>query len=150
MRRGPGRNFGKIAVVQRDDTLTILDQQGNCSWLKVLTPDGDEGWVSGGKAFVKISTACSELLKETPEPTATTSPTVNPSPTVGVTPTATALPTETPVPSSTPGGDTCPFYIYKSWNAEENHFTPAGWMGDYGDIGYDDNYRQDPTRSATA
>ncbi len=40
--------------------------------------------------------------------------------------------------------------MYKAWNAEENHYTPAGWMGDYDAIHYDDNYKldSDPQRDS--
>jgi hypothetical protein len=33
-----------------------------------------------------------------------------------------------------------PFYIYKQFHARENHFAPSGWMGDYGDIRFDDHW----------
>ncbi len=34
-----------------------------------------------------------------------------------------------------------PFYIYKQFHARENHFAPSGWMGDYGDIRFDDHWQ---------
>jgi hypothetical protein len=32
------------------------------------------------------------------------------------------------------------YFIYKDQNAGGNHFVPSGWMGDMGDIGYDDGW----------
>src|SRR5262249_34946184 len=34
-----------------------------------------------------------------------------------------------------------PFYIYRQYQARENHFAPSGWMGDYGDLRFDDRWR---------
>ena len=35
------------------------------------------------------------------------------------------------------------FPVYADKWSEDNHFAPSGWMGDYGDIRINDNYRQD-------
>lgn len=53
-------------------------------------------------------------------------------------PTATPMvlqpfPTQPPAPST--------FNIYTDANAPDNHFVPSGWMGDTGDIGFNDKYR---------
>src|SRR5580704_9181361 len=37
-----------------------------------------------------------------------------------------------------------PFYVYHGFHARENHFAPSGWMGDYGDIRFDDHFKPDP------
>jgi hypothetical protein len=34
-----------------------------------------------------------------------------------------------------------PFYVYHGFHARENHFAPSGWMGDYGDIRFSDNFK---------
>jgi hypothetical protein len=31
-----------------------------------------------------------------------------------------------------------PFYVYRGFQARENHYVPSGWMGDYGDLKFDD------------
>ena len=36
-----------------------------------------------------------------------------------------------------------PFYIYSDSSSPKNHFIPSGWMGDYGDIKYDNASRED-------
>jgi hypothetical protein len=33
-----------------------------------------------------------------------------------------------------------PFYVYHGFHSPDNHFTPSGWMGDYGDLRYDEHY----------
>jgi len=37
-----------------------------------------------------------------------------------------------------------PFYIYSDSSSPKNHFIPSGWMGDYGDIKYDNASKEDP------
>ena len=41
-----------------------------------------------------------------------------------------------------------PFYIYKQFHARENHFAPSGWMGDYGDIRFDDHWQPSGKKNA--
>ena len=33
-----------------------------------------------------------------------------------------------------------PFYIYREFHSRDNHFAPSGWMGDYGDVLFDDHW----------
>ena len=33
-----------------------------------------------------------------------------------------------------------PFYVYKSYKAPENHYSPSGWMGDFRDLKFTDRY----------
>ncbi len=58
---------------------------------------------------------------------------------MAMTQTAMAIP-----PAQAVTAASCPFYIYKDWGAEVNHFVPEGWMGDTQDIKLDDNYKLDP------
>ena len=37
-----------------------------------------------------------------------------------------------------------PFYIYSDRSSVRNHFIPAGWMGDHGDIKYEGASKEDP------
>lgn len=42
-----------------------------------------------------------------------------------------------------------PFYIYHdAWN-RLNHYCPSGWMGDYGDIKLDENWKKNPAGGKT-
>ena len=42
-----------------------------------------------------------------------------------------------------------PFYVYHGFHARENHYAPSGWMGDYGDIRFDDHFKPDPKSDKT-
>jgi hypothetical protein len=33
-----------------------------------------------------------------------------------------------------------PFYVYREFRSRDNHFIPSGWMGDYGDVRFDDHW----------
>lgn len=37
-----------------------------------------------------------------------------------------------------------PFYIYADSSSINNHFIPSGWVGDYGDLRYNGNVKEDP------
>jgi hypothetical protein len=37
-----------------------------------------------------------------------------------------------------------PFCVYEDASSIKNHYIPSGWMGDYGDIGLDKAYKQNP------
>ena len=67
----------------------------------------------------------------TPAPIPTSTPTRTPTPTHTLTPTATG----TPAPTGTPPA---PFFVYADHGAPANHFVPSGWMGDLGDITFND------------
>ena len=41
------------------------------------------------------------------------------------------------------------FYVYSDKGAKVNHFTPSGWMGDYGDVKVDDSNTTDPADGKT-
>jgi len=42
------------------------------------------------------------------------------------------------------------FRIYTDGNAPDNHYIPSGWMGDYGDIKYNDKFMQNPHSGTTS
>jgi hypothetical protein len=39
-----------------------------------------------------------------------------------------------------------PFYVYHGYHSPDNHYAPSGWMGDYGDIRFDDQWRPAKSR----
>lgn len=47
-------------------------------------------------------------------------------------------------PSSAPSGEFKKFSVYTDQGHFKNHFTPSGWMGDYGDIKFNDGWSQGP------
>ena len=42
------------------------------------------------------------------------------------------------------------FKVYTDAKAPDNHYIPSGWMGDYGDIKFDDKYMQNPHSGTTS
>jgi serine protease Do len=67
VRNGPGTGYQKVGAVADGDELEVIGQVDNCSWLYVVGPDGQEGWVSGNEAYVSINTDCAEI-PEVPAP----------------------------------------------------------------------------------
>ncbi len=43
-----------------------------------------------------------------------------------------------------------PFYIYHSYKSSLNHYAPSGWMGDYGDIRFNDRWTPPKHKNARA
>jgi len=41
-------------------------------------------------------------------------------------------------------GTPLPFYVYHGFRSPDNHYAPSGWMGDYGDLRFDDHYKFNP------
>ena len=52
-------------------------------------------------------------------------------------------------PAQKKADDSQVFYVYAEKSDKKNHFIPSGWMGDYGDLKLDDNYRTDCLDGAT-
>jgi len=40
--------------------------------------------------------------------------------------------------------ESMPFYVYSDRSSMKNHYIPSGWMGDWGDIKYDNASKEDP------
>src|SRR3989338_3332840 len=60
-------------------------------------------------------------------------------------------------PSSAPaaakpasGGPFKTFPVYTDAKSPDNHYIPSGWMGDYGDLKYDDRFMQNPHSGSTS
>jgi hypothetical protein len=43
-----------------------------------------------------------------------------------------------------------PFHVFADKDSPDNHFFPSGWMGDYGDIRYDDGAKDNPDWGTTS
>ncbi len=57
------------------------------------------------------------------------------------------------VPKGAPvseGGAFKMFKIYTDAKSPDNHYIPSGWMGDYGDIKYDDKHMENPHSGTTS
>ena len=63
VREGPGANFAIVTTVRTGDQLPAIGRNADCSWVNVLSTDG-EGWVSSG--FVSLDTDCTTLPDTTP------------------------------------------------------------------------------------
>lgn len=79
---GPGKSFPRVTFVRHGQRLTVTGQASDCTWLQIVTPSGETGWISGN--FADLNVAC-DPLPETPTTQATSTPTNvprTPSPTV--------------------------------------------------------------------
>jgi serine protease Do len=91
VRSGPGTDFERIATALRGQTLPISDEENNCAWVRIQTPDGIEGWISGATQFVTLSGPCDTAG----QPTSVDAPATEPTPTR---PPAQVLPLATQTP----------------------------------------------------
>lgn len=92
VRAGPGTDYPVLAGVRRGDALTVLGQAADCGWLKVRTPRGTEGWVSGRPEYVALYLPCAQIVQAPipPPPTAAPPPS---RPTAAAVPAPAAWPT---------------------------------------------------------
>ncbi|MBI3252713.1 MAG: hypothetical protein HYZ52_05320, partial [Candidatus Omnitrophica bacterium] len=67
---------------------------------------------------------------------------------------ATSAPSEKAAPrvsaKVSPSGVFKTFPIYTDAKSPDNHYVPSGWMGDYGDIQFDDSWATNPHGGSTA
>ena len=61
LRSGPSTTVPRLTVVTRGMQLTVTGQTGNCAWLRVTAPDGQQGWVSGDPQFVTLGAQCETI-----------------------------------------------------------------------------------------
>jgi uncharacterized protein YgiM (DUF1202 family) len=61
VRAGPGTGYAVVATAKSGEKYTVKGQSGSCAWLQVAKGAKTLGWVSGNKAFVKLSGACSSI-----------------------------------------------------------------------------------------
>jgi hypothetical protein len=61
VRSGPGTVYDVVAYVVRGDSLSILGQAYNCSWLNIKTTAGKTGWVAS--TYLVYSIACGEIAQ---------------------------------------------------------------------------------------
>jgi uncharacterized protein YgiM (DUF1202 family) len=67
LREGPATQYKQITFLKKDQTLTILGQYAACAWYKVITPEGQTGWIKSGSYF-QVANACTSLLHATFRP----------------------------------------------------------------------------------
>ena len=74
IRSGPGTSYPVIGSAAENQRLTVTGQSNSCAWLRVMLPDGREGWVSGAPQFTRFAGSCSGIatVAGSAQPTATT------------------------------------------------------------------------------
>lgn len=61
LRSGPSTEVPRLTVVTLGMQLIVTGQVGNCAWLRVTAPDGQQGWVSGDPQFTSLGAACETI-----------------------------------------------------------------------------------------
>jgi len=61
VRAGPGTNYSVLDTLHEGNELHVVGQFSSCAWLKVITPQETEGWVSGDTTYVNINRPCASI-----------------------------------------------------------------------------------------
>jgi len=125
-----------------DENVDLSHVVGGFIWAAARNrnPDGATTYLDDIRFVFNSSVIPTPTSTPTPTPTLTSTPT--PTPTLTSTPTVTPTHTPTPTPTS--------FFVYADRGAVVNHFVPSGWMGDTGDIEFNDDYTGTTCSGATA
>ena len=96
VRSGPGVAYGRVGQVKEGEKLKVLGRTEASDWLKIVTGDGKEGWVSAEFVTVNTDLGPVAVAQAPPAPTPVpATPTPTPAP---PTPTSPPQPTATPKP----------------------------------------------------
>lgn len=68
LRAGPSIKYPVIGGLKEGELVSVLGKSGQCTWLKVKTQPGVEGWVSGENTLIKVDTPCAALPRGTYRP----------------------------------------------------------------------------------
>jgi len=79
VRSGPGVNYDKLRQVKEGEKLKIIGRTEASDWLKIVTSDGQEGWVAA--KFVTVNTNLGRVVVAQAPPTPTPVP-ATPTPTL--------------------------------------------------------------------
>ena len=82
LRSGPGIVYDILAVLKQGDSLKVTGRNLAVDWLKVIAPDGKEGWVAASLLEVNLPLAGVALAQIPPTPTSMPTPTATPTPTL--------------------------------------------------------------------
>lgn len=85
VRVNPGTGADVITFLTRNTPVDIVGRYADNSWLQIMLPDGQSGWVSGAYVRVNIDLNTVPVVNApfiAPPPTATPTPTVQPTPSV--------------------------------------------------------------------
>ena len=79
LRTGPGTGFDSIGSLETGEALVVLGQSDSCTWLKVRSTQGLEGWAAatiGDTVYTSLNLPCDTIpLLVVPTPTLTSPPT---------------------------------------------------------------------------
>jgi uncharacterized protein YraI len=107
VRSGPGTNYGRVKQAKEGEKLKVIGRTEASDWLKIVTSDGQEGWVTAEFVTVNTDLGPVAVAQAPPAPTPVpATPTPIPEP---PTPTSPPQPTATPKP--------------------EFQYTPTDWHG---------------------
>jgi len=97
IRSGPGTNYGRVRQVEEGERLKVIGRTEASDWLKIVTSDGQEGWVSAELVTVNTDLGPVAVAQAPPAPTPLpATPTPTPAP---PTPTSPPEPTAAPAPA---------------------------------------------------
>jgi uncharacterized protein YraI len=97
VRSGPGTNYSRVKQVKEGERLKVTGRTGASDWLKIVTSDGKEGWVSAEFVTVNADLGPVAVAQAPPTPPpAPAPPTPTPAP---PTPTSPPQATATPAPT---------------------------------------------------
>lgn len=91
VRSGPGTNYSRVRQAKEGERLKVIGRTEAGDWLKILTSDGQEGWVAA--EFVTLNTDLGPVAVAQAPPTPTPVP---------ATPTPVPTATPPPAPTATP------------------------------------------------
>jgi type II secretory pathway pseudopilin PulG len=82
LRSGPGTYYDTLGVLEEGDPLRVTDRNHTGDWLRVIAPDGQEGWVAYSVLQVNVDMAGVPVAQAPPTPTPmyTPTPTITPTP----------------------------------------------------------------------
>jgi len=97
LRSGPGLVYDILGVLKRGDLLKVTSRNLAGDWLKIIAPDGQEGWVAASLLQINLSLAGVDVAQAPPTPTPTCTPSPTPTSTPGLLP--------PPIPSAPANGE---------------------------------------------
>jgi serine protease Do len=79
VRSGPGTAFASVGSLEASEALVVLGQSNNCTWLKIRSTQGLEGWVAaniGDTVYTSLNLPCDTIpVLVVPTPTSAPQPT---------------------------------------------------------------------------
>jgi len=58
LRSGPGMQYPTLGKLHPGDEIQVIGQYANCTWLQVITPEQEEGWIASNGGYVQLQQPC--------------------------------------------------------------------------------------------